>query len=490
MGDPQYLAHPDLSLAQTIFTLALPSTNSSTKQTSLTSLQDAIKEHKMAPLYAYLAHPQTGILNRGGEGGSALSPTLSRQSTQGDDKFKMLRRTSSINAPSIVGVLGGKMDSSVNLPWDEALYDELKADNEKELEAIRKEEDDAKETAGETEIASAQAKRAELYARICDKEKALAAFEDLLEKTGILATKIDIVLAIIRVGLFFDDKLMVKKNVSRAEALVESGGDWDRRNRLKSYQGLHLLTIRAYNLAAPPLLDSLSTFTSTELCSYSELVVYATLAGAVSLPRRDFKSKVVDAPEIRAVFGADNDEDRLSALGGQASSGTGGDVDEAMAESDSTSGSTKKPSTATPTPTAVNLTALASGSADAQKQAKAEPQIDFRPLASMIQSLYNGNYAQFFKALATVEQEFLSKDRYLYEHRTYFIREMRLRAYSQLLQSYKVVSLQSMANSFGVSVDWLDKDLAPFIASGRLACSIDRVGGVVEMVRTEGKGGQ
>ena len=389
----------------------------------------------------------------------------------------MLRRTSSINAPSIVGVLGGKTDTSVGLPWDEALYEQLKADNEKELAEIQKEEDQAVESEGETEIQNARGKRAEFYARIGDKDKALEEFEKLFDKTSILGTKIDIVLAIIRIGLFFDDKMLVKKNVDRAGVLVESGGDWDRRNRLKSYQGIHLLTIRAYNLAAPLLLDSLSTFTSTELCPYSSLVVYATLAGAVSLPRRDFKSRVVDAPEIRAVFGSDADSDRLSALAGAASAGPGAkdaDEDEEMAEDTATT---------TPKPTAVNLTTLATGAADAEAQAKAEPKIDFRPLATMIQSLYNGTYAKFFTSLARVETNFLSTDRYLYEHKSYYIREMRLRSYSQLLQSYKIVSLSSMAEQFGVSVEWLDRDLAPFIAAERLSCTIDRVRGVIETKR-------
>ena len=96
--------------------------------------------------------------------------------------------------------------------------------------------------------------------------------------------------------------MLVKKHVDRAKALVESGGDWDRRNRLKAYQGLYLLSARSYDLAAPLLLDSLSTFTSYELCSYSSLVVYSVLAGSVSLKRVDFKSKVVDAPEIKAIW--------------------------------------------------------------------------------------------------------------------------------------------------------------------------------------------
>ena len=65
------------------------------------------------------------------------------------------------------------------------------------------------------------------------------------------------------------------------------------------------MTVRAYNLAAPLLLDSLSTFTSYELCSYSKLIVYALLAGTVSLKRVDFKSKVVDSAEIKAVVGHD-----------------------------------------------------------------------------------------------------------------------------------------------------------------------------------------
>ncbi|KAK4580087.1 proteasome regulatory particle subunit [Recurvomyces mirabilis] len=485
MGDPQYLSFPKLALAQSVFTLASPSTDHAAKEASRTTLQDAIREHKMAPLYAYLAHPQTGKLNISGEGGSgALSPVISRTNTRSEaPPAHLLRRTSSINAPSIVGVLGGKLDPSATLAWDEKLYEQLKEENEKELATIAKEEEDAAETQGETEVQGSRAKRAEFYARVGDKDKALEAFEALMEKTGILATKIDIVLAIIRIGLFFDDKLLVKKNVDRAQQLVESGGDWDRRNRLKAYSGLHLLTIRAYNLGASGLLDSLSTFTSSELCSYSELVVYATLAGAVSLPRRDFKSKVVDAPEIRAIFGAGSEEERLAALSGTAADGEEMAVDE-------TSSKKKKDATATPKPTAVNLTTLASGSASADAQAAAEPKLDFTPLATMISSLYNGNYASFFRSLAAVEESFLSKDRYLYEHRSWFVREMRLRAYQQLLQSYKVVSLESMAKSFGVGVEWLDRDLAPFIAGKRLQASIDRVKGVVEMERVQGKGGQ
>ena len=265
----------------------------------------------------------------------------------------------------------------------------------------------------------------------------MAAHEALYEKTGVLGTKIDIVFAIIRIGLFFGDKILVKKTVERANTLVESGGDWDRRNRLKAYQGLHLLTVRSHNLAAPLLLDSLSTFTSYELCSYSSLIIYAVLAG--SLKRVDFKAKVVDAPEIKAVVGSG--EDKLAALSGAISAGPAAG-DEEM----------KDASSATPAPTAVNLTMLGQSTAEAE-----EPQVDFAPLANLVNSLYQGNYRSFFLALGAAEANFLGQDRYLNEHKAWFVREMRLRAYQQLLQSYRVVGLSSMANDFGVTVDFLDR---------------------------------
>lgn len=275
-------------------------------------------------------------------------------------------------------------------------------------------------------------------------EKSIAAYEDVFEKTGILGTKIDLVLAIIRMGLFYGDKLLVKKHVERAKTLVESGGDWDRRNRLKAYEGLYLLTVRSYNLAAPLLLDSLSTFTSYELCTYSSLVVYSVLAGSVSLKRVDFKSKVVDYPEIKAILG--DGEEKLAALSGRVSAGPGADdvVDDAESQTQAEKASKK---------TAVNLTTLGSST----DQPEAEMAVDFSPLARLVSSLYSGRYKSFFQALALVEEQFLTQDRYLHEHKNWFIREMRLRAYQQLLQSYRVVGLESMANQFGVTVDFLDR---------------------------------
>ncbi|PWY78308.1 proteasome regulatory particle subunit [Aspergillus heteromorphus CBS 117.55] len=456
-SDPQYIKYPNLALAQHVFNLSNPACPQVVRQTSLKKLQDVISENKMAPFYRHLAHPVEGILNHSGEGVPVQAPGKSLL-------------TSNMLASR-------KSPQKIDFPWDEALYQSLVENNRKELDAFQKEEDEAEEAAGETEVLAARGKRAEFWARVGDKDKAIESYEALLEKTSFLGTKIDLMLAMIRIGLFFGDTLSVKKNIERANTLIESGGDWDRRNRLKAYKGLHLLTIRSYSLAAPLLLDSLSTFTSYELCSYSSLVIFSILAGSLSLKRVDFKAKVVDAPEIKAILGPG--EDRLAALTGEVSSGPGAQDEEMK---DATVSKTT-PSAAT---TIVNLTTFAGSGV----QAETELPVDFSPLANLVDSLYTGNYRTFFVSLAAVEDNFLNQDRYLHEHRAWFVREMRLRAYQQLLQSYRVVGLNSMASDFGVTVDYLDRDLAKFIASNRIACTIDRVNGIIETNRPDDKNKQ
>ena len=51
----------------------------------------------------------------------------------------------------------------------------------------------------------------------------------------------------------------------------------------------------------------------------------------------------------------------------------------------------------------------------------------------------------------------LREDYLINPHYSYYIREMRLHAYKQLLQSYRSLTLQYMADSFGVTVDYIDK---------------------------------
>ena len=53
--------------------------------------------------------------------------------------------------------------------------------------------------------------------------------------------------------------------------MMEEGGDWDRRNRLKVYEGLYSMSVRNFSKAADLFLETVSTFTSYELMDYKQV---------------------------------------------------------------------------------------------------------------------------------------------------------------------------------------------------------------------------
>ena len=102
----------------------------------------------------------------------------------------------------------------------------------------------------------------------------------------------------------------------------------------------------------------------------------------------------------------------------------------------------------------------------------------------LLTGLYKCDYKMFFSALCSVI-EMVENDEYMGQHGRYWAREMRVVAYSQFLESYRSVTLESMALSFGVSVNFLDKELCEFIYLGRLTCKIDKANGVIESCRPD-----
>jgi 26S proteasome regulatory subunit N7 len=75
-------------------------------------------------------------------------------------------------------------------------------------------------------------------------------------------------------------------------SLIEEGGDWDRRNRLKVYQGLYALMMRDFKTAAKQFLETVATFTSYELMDYNTFVIYTIFTTMVALPRPELREKV------------------------------------------------------------------------------------------------------------------------------------------------------------------------------------------------------
>jgi len=304
------------------------------------------------------------------------------------------------------------------LPLDQSLLDSMEKDNTEELKKLDDRLAEAEKIEGESEISDALKARANHFTRIGDKDRALEAQNLALEKTPGLGSRIDIVLTIVRIGFFFNDNDLVTSNMAKAEKLIEEGGDWDRRNRLKVYNGVHLISIRQFKHGGELLLDVLSTFTATELLSYNDFVALTVIANTLSLKRVDLKKKLISAPEVNQVLP------------------------------------------------------------------------DIPVLGDLVKNLYDCHYSKFFVALATLEQNYLIPSRILSSHARFYVREMRILAYSQLLESYRSLTLESLSGAFGVSVEFVDSELSRFIANGRLHCSIDKVHGIVETTRPSLKNAQ
>uniref|UniRef100_T1JEI6 Oxysterol-binding protein n=1 Tax=Strigamia maritima TaxID=126957 RepID=T1JEI6_STRMM len=268
---------------------------------------------------------------------------------------------------------------------DQGFLKRLKEKNGLELKKLDDTIEDAEKNLGEMEVREANLAKAEFLSKIGDK-----VMLDLGFRSGYLH------------GAIF------------TSPLIEEGGDWDRRNRLKVYQGVYCLAVRDFKGAANFFLDTVSTFTSYELMEYKTFVTYTVFVSMIALPRIDLRTKVIKGSEILEVLHNTPD------------------------------------------------------------------------VREYLFSLYNCQYAQFFKKLAYVEQ-LMRQDRLFAPHYRYYVREMRILAYTQLLESYRSLTLQYMADTFGVTIGFVDKELARYIAAGRLHCKIDKVGGIVETNRPDSK---
>lgn len=175
-----------------------------------------------------------------------------------------------------------------------------------------------------------------------------------------------------------------------------------------------MLTARKWEQAANLFLDTLATYTCTELFDYKHFIFYVVLISLVTLKRPDLKKKVIDSPDVLSVI------EEIPHLG------------------------------------------------------------------SLLNSFYNSEYKVFFQSLAAIT-ETMKKDRYLSFSTGYFCREMRIRAYCQLLESYRSLQISSLAEAFGVTTEFIDSDLSRFINAGRVHCKIDAVRGIIETSRPDGK---
>lgn len=309
------------------------------------------------------------------------------------------------------------------IAYDATVYEKLEAKNNENITSLKEKLDLLKTNdEGPLEIANAWIELGQYYVQIGDFENAeKVLLGSALSSAISIGFKIDIYFMMLRLAFFYNDFAYIKEKLDTVNSLIEKGGDWERRNRFKTYLGIYSLAIRDFKKAAELLVDSLATFTSIELTSYENIAMYASVAGLFALERTDLKLKIIDSPELLSLM------------------------------------------TSTPA---------------------------LQSISSLTIALYTSDYASFFPFLLESYDKVLIPCKYLNKHADYFVREMRRKVYAQLLDSYKTLSLKSMAHSFGVSVEFLDNDLGKFIPNKQLNCVIDRVNGIVETKRPDNKNGQ
>lgn len=296
---------------------------------------------------------------------------------------------------------------ALGLPLDEAKLKEMDAINAKKVAAFDAKLRDAVDNLGDTEVRDALQAKCDHYARIGDLEMCLKTNEECAAKTLAAGPKLDLYFQRIRLGIAFSDNDIAAKGITDAHRLMKDG-DWERRNRLRVYEGIYYVFIRDFRRGSALLLDSITTFASGELLSFQDFVFITVVASLPVLSRTELRKRVVYSPEVNRA-GVD-------------------DVHE------------------------------------------------------LVNSIYNCEYNKVFPNLEVVCQH-LRKVVYLSPHVSYFFREMRVLVFTQFLDSYSSVTLESMGAAFGIPVSALDNMLCTLISNERIACKVDRVDGSVKTYR-------
>jgi len=163
--------------------------------------------------------------------------------------------------------------------------------SEGEIEAKLREFDDKikdqKENAGDIDVRDTMIDKAEFYAFECqDFEKAEKLFRESYEMTGGASRKMEILFEILLMNFEKQNIPMIKKDIDTCHKLVEDGADWDKKNKLKIYEGVYCILVRDFKKASDLFVSSIATFTALELLDFKSFIFYAVVLGLLCQDRK------------------------------------------------------------------------------------------------------------------------------------------------------------------------------------------------------------
>ena len=161
----------------------------------------------------------------------------------------------------------------------------------------------AKEREGDSEVRDAVLEKAQfLKDEAQDYPAAEIVFREAYKLSGGPSRKIEVLFEILLMNIEKFDIESVKKDIATCTQLVEDGADWDKKNKLKVFEGVYCMIIRDFKKASDLLLSCVASFTCVELLDYKTFVFYAVVMAMVSQDRKTLKKGVIHSSDIKAII--------------------------------------------------------------------------------------------------------------------------------------------------------------------------------------------
>lgn len=92
----------------------------------------------------------------------------------------------------------------------------------------------------------------------------------------------EILFEILLMSIEKEDIASMKKDIESCHKLVEDGADWDKKNKLKIFEGVFCILTRDFKKASDLFVSSIATFTAIELLEFKDFIFYAVVLGLLT----------------------------------------------------------------------------------------------------------------------------------------------------------------------------------------------------------------
>jgi 26S proteasome regulatory subunit N7 len=142
--------------------------------------------------------------------------------------------------------------------------------------------------------------KGKIYKNAKNKDQALSEFKTVISKTQSYNLKMDSVFEILHIGIIYKDLPLIAEYIETCRKFLTEGGDWEKKNKLKVYEGLYFVLTKKFKDAGKLFLEALMTFTNTELFEYKYFVFYTVIANIITVDRVTLKNRVIDNSDVVA----------------------------------------------------------------------------------------------------------------------------------------------------------------------------------------------